>query len=250
MPEIGPVEAFEPVRLKDAVILTAFPTTGSAPSIAAQYLVRHLGLPLVGHLRMPELGGFVNIQSGLVTSVVRIYGGEVACKIGRTCPSLYIITSDLGLPPKVMERVAAAIMAWASQGDAHLLLVLEAVVRAEGDDTPDVFVASPDAKLIKTLGKAGIPAMERALIAGLGAQILLDAPLRGVHAASLLVEASKDHPDGRAAVALVEAIAKLVPDVSVDAKPLLKEAMALEVEIRRTQAQAEPPSLPAAPTFI
>lgn len=241
MPEKVPVEELEAIRLKDAVVLTAFPTTGSATSIAAQYLVRHLALPLVGHLRMPELGGFVNIQSGLVTSVVRIYGGQVACKIGKECPSLYIVTSDLGLPPNVMQRVAAAIMAWAAAGGAHMILVLEAVGRAEGDDTPDVFVASPDVKLVKTLTKAGIPAMERALIGGIGAQILLDAPLRGVRAAGLLVEASKDHPDGRAAAALVEAIALLVPDVVVDAKPLQKEAMELEREIKNAQSQVRGP---------
>ena len=250
MPETSPVEELEPIRLKDAVIITAFPTTGSASSIAAQYLVRHLALPLVGHLRLPELGGFVNIQAGQVTSVVRIYGGEVACKIGKTCPSVYIVTSDLALPPRAMERVASTLMAWAATGGAHLLLVLEAVVRQAGDETPDVYAASPDPKVLKALTKAGLPAMERALIGGLGAQILLEAPLRGIGAGGVLVEASKDHPDGRAAAALVEAVALLIPDIQVDAKPLLKEAMELERQIKIAQASAEPATPVPAQTFI
>ncbi len=252
VPEKSPVDEFEPIRLKDAVILTAFPTTGSATSIAAQYLVRHLGLPLVGHLRMPDLNGFVNIQAGVVTSVVRVYGGQVACKIGKTCPSLYVVTSDLPLPPKVMDRVASVLIGWAAAGNAHMLLVLEAVGRLPGDDTPDVFAASPDAAQLKAIVKAGIPAMERALIGGIGAQLLLESAQRGMRAASLLVEASRDHPDGRAAAALVEAVALLVPDVQVDARPLQKEAMELERQIRNAQAQAKPPEPEpsAAPSFV
>lgn len=247
----SPVEEFEAIHLKDSVVLTAFPSTGSAPSIAAQYLVRNLGLPLVGHFRLPELAGFVNIQAGQVSSVVRVYGGEVVCKIGKSCPRLYVVTSDLGLPPKVLERIASALLAWGSAGKAHLLLVLEAVGRSPGDDVPDVFAASPDPALLKTMLKLGVPAMERALIGGVGAQILLEAPLRDVSAGCLLVEASKDHPDGRAAAALVEAVARMVPDVVVDAKPLLKEALALEQEIKKAQAQAsnEPPE-PASETFV
>ncbi len=194
-------------------------------------------MPLVGHLRVPDLNGLVAIQDGIVTSAVRIFGGEVVCKIGKDCPSIYVITTELALPPPVLNHLAEAVMHWAARGEAHMILVLEGVGRAEGDDVPDVFCAAADAKVLKMLVKAGIPVMERALIAGITAQILLEAPVRGVKAGGLLVEASRDHPDGRAAAALIEAVARMVPDIAIDAKPLLKEAMALEKEIKELQTR-------------
>jgi len=239
MPSESPIHVFGDVKLKGAVVIVAFPTTGSAGSIAAQYLIRNLSLPLVGQVVLPDLMGLVAIQDGMVTSAVRIFGGEVVCKIGKDCPSIYIVTTELALPPPVLNHLAEAVMHWAARGEAHMLLVLEGVGRGEGDDVPDVFSAAADAKVLKSLVKAGIPAMERALIAGITAQILLEAPARGVKAGGLLVEASRDHPDGRAAAALIEAVAKMVPDVAVDAKPLLKEAMALEKEIRDAQRRTE-----------
>lgn len=251
MPTESPVQAFGEVDLKGAVVVVAFPTTGSAASIAGQYLIRNLDLPLVAHVRLPELAGLISIQDGHVTSAVRIHGGEVVCKVGRDCPRIYVVTTEIALPPPVLGRLAEAVMQWAALGQAHIILVLEAVGRAPGDEVPDVFSAAADTRVLKSLVQAGIPAMERALIAGITAQILLESPQRGVQAGGLLVEASRDHPDGRAASALIEAVAKMVPEVAVDPKPLLKEAMALEKEIREAQRRTADVTSPApAQTFI
>ena len=249
-PAARAVETFAPLTLENAVVLLAFPTAGSASSIAAQYLVRNLHLPLVGHFRMPELAGLVAIQDGRVTSAVRIFGGEVQCRIGGDCPNVYLVTTELALPPLALARLGDAVMEWAVAGKVHMLIVLEAVVRAEGDESPAVYVAAADTKVLASLKKAGLPAMERALIAGITAQILLEAPRRGLAAGGLLVEANREHPDGRAAAALVEAVAKMIPDVVVDAGPLMKEAMELEKEIQKARQQAQGTAPPPQATFI
>lgn len=252
MPESAPaVQTFETLSLKDALVLIAFPTTGSAAPIAAQYLVRHLNLPLVGHLRLPDLAGLVSIQDGIVTSPVRIYGGEVACKIGHDCPRIFVVTTELALPPPVLGRIGDALLTWAGKGGAHLMLALEGVVRQEGDDTPDVYCASAEQEILKILQKTKVEVMERAVIAGIAAQILLDGGKHGIHTGALLVEASRDHPDGRAAAALIEVVSRMIPDVPVDAKPLELEAKALEEELKRSRGNAPPlPSVPPGESFI
>ena len=73
--------------------------------------------------------------------------------------------------------------------------------------------------------------MERALIGGVTSHLVLAGPARGVRTGALLVEASRDHPDGRAAAALIEALARMMPDVPIDHKPLMKEAQALYVSL-------------------
>lgn len=238
----SPLETFAAVDLKDCLVVAAFPTTGSAASIAAQYLIRNLELPLVGHVRVPELSSVTSIEAGRATSAVRIYGGDVVC-VGAKCPRIYLITTELAPPPAVGFRLAEAVLDWAARGGVHLVLALEGVVRAEGDNTPDVFVAAADGSVLAELKALGLPAMERALIGGITAHLLLLAASRKVRSGTVLVEASRDHPDGRAAAALIEALAKVVPDVRMDPKPLLQEAMALEAELRkvRDSAQAMPP---------
>ncbi|MHB1262422.1 MAG: proteasome assembly chaperone family protein [Thermoplasmatota archaeon] len=233
------LETFEPVDLKDSLVIAAFPTTGSASSIAAQYLIRNLELPLVGHLRLPELSAVTAIQDGRATSAVRVFGGEVACRLDKKCPRIFIVTTELAPPPSVALKLAETLLDWAAKGGAHLVIALEGVVRGEGDNTPDVFCAAADGAVLKELAKTGIPIMERALIGGITAHVLLLAAARKVRSGTVLVEATRDHPDGRAAAALIEALGKIMPDVVMDAKPLLKEAMQLEAEIGRMREGAD-----------
>lgn len=233
------LETFAPVDLKDALVIAAFPTTGSSASIAGQYLIRNLDLPLVGHLRIPELSAITAIQDGHATSAVRIYGGEVACRLDKGCPRIYLVTTELAPPPSVGLRLCETLLDWAAKGGAHLVLALEGVVRGEGDETPDVFCAAADPGVLKELKKTGIPAMERALIGGITAHLLLLAKARKVRSGAVLVEASREHPDGRAAAALIDALAKIMPDVKMDAKPLLEEAMKLEGELNRMKSGAD-----------
>lgn len=243
------MEALGDLDARDALVLVAFPTTGQASSIAAQYLVRQMGLPLVGHVRLPDMQGVVAIQDGRVTSVVRVYGGDVECRLDKDCPRVYIVTADLPLPPPALGEVAHLILDLAQEGKAHLVLCLEGVVRSEGDDTPDVYCASADMTVLEELRSRKIPVMERALIGGIAGPILLGARVRNVRAAALLVEATREHPDGRAAAALVETLALIMPGAVVDAKPLLAEATALEHELRQAIAGAQAaPTSPA--TFI
>jgi len=244
------IETFAKVDLADALVLAAFPTTGSSASIAAQYLIRNLDLPLVGHLSVPELSSITAIQDGRATSAVRVFGGEVACRLDKRCPRIYVVTTELAPPPAVALRLAETLLSWAGAGGAHLLLALEGVVRGEGDDTPDTFCAAADQGVLKELAKTGLPAMERALIGGITAHLLLLGPARKVRSGAVLVEATRDHPDGRAAAKLVEALAKIVPDVVIDAAPLMKEAMELEAEVLKMREGAKPMANENGPQFI
>jgi predicted ATP-grasp superfamily ATP-dependent carboligase len=236
------LELFAAMPLEDALILVAVPGVGSAAVIAAQYLVKHLNLPLVGHFRVPEFKTLVSIQDGHATSPVRVFGGETVCRVGGHCPRLFVIAADVPLHPAHASRIADLALDVAKSAGAKLVLCLDAVVRMEGDPQPDVFCASSEADVIDLLVKAGIPTMARALISGPTAQVMVQGKDLDVPTGALLVEAARDHPDGLAAAALIAAIALLLPDVPVDAKPLADEAAQLEKELR--QHRANTPTLP------
>lgn len=231
----------------DAVVFLAFPSAGSAAPIAAQYLIRNLSLPLVGQIVMPELVGLSAIREGLATSPLQIFGGDVVCKLGKDCPRMYVIASDVPLPAPIMMQAMSAIMEWAKA--AHLVVGLDAVVRSDDDDVPDVFGASADPSILDELKAAKIVPLPRAVLAGTTAQLLLGATKPG-RTAALIVEADPEQPDGRAAAVLLSALDRIVPDVDIDAGPLAEEAAAMEREIRSAQATAMRQGAPTGTTFI
>ncbi|MCA1811040.1 MAG: PAC2 family protein [Halobacteriales archaeon] len=244
------LELFAAMPLEDALILVAMPGVGSAAVIAAQYLVKHLNLPLVGHFRVPEFKTVVSIQDGQATSPVRVFGGETVCRVGGHCPRMFVVAADLPLHPVHSGRIADFALEVAKSAGAKLVLCLDAVVRMEGDPQPNVFCASSEMDVTAMLVKAGIPAMARALISGPTAQILVQGKDLQVPTGALLVEAARDHPDGMAAAALIAAVAKLVPDVPVDAKPLEHEAAQLEKELREHHANADTGAPESSTSFI
>src|SRR5439155_8978735 len=134
---------------------------GSAAVIAAQYLVKHLSLPLVGHFRVPEFKTIVSIQDGQATSPVRIFGGETVCRVGGHCPRMFVVSADVPLHPLHAGRIADFALGVAKSAGARLVLSLDAVVRMEGQPGPHVYSASSEPDITEMLVKAGIPAMPR-----------------------------------------------------------------------------------------
>lgn len=230
------IRSFEDLDPKDALIITAFASTGAASPIAAQYLVKDLEMPLVGDLQTDAFTGVMHIQDGRPTSPIRIHGGEIACAVDGPCQRTYVISTEIPLPPASQGDIAQAILAWAK--DARLLLSLDAVARDEHDETPDLYTLSTTPEAAKRVEPTNAPPLKRGIVAGMTALLMTGAMEQGVHAATLLVEARSEHPDGRAAAALVTGLDPLIPQISIDAEPLMKDAMTLEKEIRQAMADA------------
>lgn len=231
------VEMFEEADLQDALVVVAFPSTGAAAPIAGTYLHKHLKLPLVGHLASEDLDAITHIEAGVAASPIRIHGGETACDIDGPCPRIFTVTSEVPVPMELLPDVADAIAAWAEP--ARMVLCLDAVGREPGDDTPDVFAGGATPRALAALGNSKVETLHKGLIGGLTAYLLARGRHAGFHAATLIVEASQNHPDGRAAAALVEALDRLIPEMHVDPKPLLEDAMKLEAEVKKAMDAAQ-----------
>lgn len=236
------VEMFEETDLQDALVLVAFPSTGAAAPIAGTYLHKHLGLPLVGHLVSEDLDGVSHIEDGIAASPVRIHGGETRCDIDGPCPRIFTVTSEVPVPLDLLPDVADAIAGWAKP--ARMVLSLDAVGRDQGDDTPDVYAGGATPRALAALGNSGAETLRKGLVGGLTAYLLAKGRHAGFHAATLIVEASQNHPDGRAAAALVEALDRLIPELKVDPHPLMEDAMELEKEVKKAMEAAQVAAAP------
>ncbi|MGB1586812.1 MAG: proteasome assembly chaperone family protein [Thermoplasmatota archaeon] len=246
MPELRSFTEMDP---SDALIIVAFPGAGAASPIAAQYLIQNLHMPLVGDLVLEGMDHLVHVQNGRPSSPIRIHGGDVACEVGGPCRRTYVVSTELPLPPEAAPAVAEAILAWAH--DARLILGLDAVTRSDDDDTPDVYHIACNDDVAKRLESTQAPPIGQGLMSGVTGALLAQAGREG-RVGTLVVEARKDHPDGRAAAALVTALDPLIPQIEIDAGPLLADAMKLEEQILRAVSEAEAAQQPRRPghTFI
>lgn len=236
LPMMPELRSFTDVDPTDALILVAFPGTGAASPIAAQYLIQNLHMPLVGDLALEGLDHLVHVQNGRPSSPIRIHGGDVACDVDGPCRRTYIISTELPLPPEAAPAIAEAILDWGK--DARMILGLDAVTRATDDDTPDVFHIACNDDVARRLEATGTKPVGQALMTGVTGAMLAKAGRAG-GVGTLVVEARKDHPDGRAAAALITALDPLIPQIEIDAGPLLADAMQLEEQILRAVAEAE-----------
>lgn len=243
------IVAFEEMDWKDALVFTAFPTTGAVASIAGHYLRDQLDLPLAGCYRVADQMPLIEVRDGLISSPIRIQGGRSRCdvKLSKNCRSIYLVSTDLPLQPPLLLDVAHAILDKAKEDGAHLVLALEGVVRDEDDDTPDVFLAGSSQEVLDELKAVDRPAAKRGMMVGMTAELLLSGRIEEVPVATLMVEANQKHPDGRAAAALLSALDPLLPDIHVETKPLEEQAMALEEEIKKAQKEAQAQARRTAP---
>lgn len=218
----------------DALVLVAFQSTGAASPIAAEYLAQHLNMPQVGDIQLEGFEALIQVQDGRPSSPIRIRGGDVACEVDGPCRRTYVVSSDVPIPAESIVAVAAAIHDWAK--GARLILGLDAVVRDAHDDTPDIYHIAVDDVAAKRIEACKAPPLGKAIMSGMIAALLGNAK---APTGALVVEARKDHPDGRAAAALVTALDPLIPQIAIDAEPLLKDALALESQIQNAVEQAE-----------
>lgn len=225
------------IDFADSLVVVAFPTTGSVASIAGHYLQQKLTLPLVGSFVSDPHGPVAAVREGIATSPIRVFGGEVECELPEgNCPRLYIILADLPLAPQHFGAVSAAILQ--ATAGCRLVLCLDAVVRDEGDDIPDVYSVAVEKDVLADLALKEVEPLPDAFIGGMTGQLLLDSAKADSRVGALIVEAAMTMPDGRAAANLLKAVDQLLPLVPVDADPLLAEALALEEEIRKAQKAA------------
>ncbi len=231
------VETFTDADPRDALVVVAFHSMGAAAAIAASYLRQSLALPLVGEVRVDGIGPVVSVQEGISTSPVRVFGGEVECRLDTGCPSLYLVTAELPIDADLVEDIADAILHWA--GSARAIVCLDAVVRDEGAKEPAVYAIADDAETLQLLTPTGAKPLHGGFLVGMTAAVLSRSRSHGVHGAALVVEADEDHPDARAAAALVTHIDPLMPEIKVDLKPLLAEAEMIEAKLAKALREAE-----------
>lgn len=183
------VVTWEPVDLRQALMVVGFPGIGLVGSIATAYLQRSLHLREVGSVVSSAFPPAAVVSDGVCTSPVRIFLGDVVCGQDGGCEQLCVVHSDIAPKSGAVAGLAHAIVSWAKERGARQLVCLEGF-KTDGPRAEEVHVFGTvnDPGGRKFLAQLGVSSMEDGLFTGIGGVALYAARAVGLPALCLLAE--------------------------------------------------------------
>ncbi len=228
------------------VLLLGFPGPGLVGVIAADFLVRELGMERVGYVDRSDLPPVMGVDGGVVRHPIGIF------QDGRTV----VIKSEVPIPPDPLVAMLGDVLNWAKVRGFDLVLLLGGVGERERMDLerPGVFrIFSSRGVKVSRGDEIGGEDLSGGYISGFAAYFLREARRRGVPAAALLAQSFPNYPDPGAAASLIEAL-KPVLDREVNVESLERESEAIRLKLkelmRQTTKVMTPPEAGAAPSYI
>jgi uncharacterized protein len=229
------IRTLKDVDLKGGTVVAAFPSVGLVSTISATYMITTLKVDQVTALESADFPSVSVIYAKKPKFPARVYASAN--------PKLAIFICEMPLPMSTHRPVAYALLKWAKDHGCRWIVPLEGIP-ADSDvpvaAEPPVWGVGSTDRARAELEKRGINQLETGMITGVTGVLLNEGRWRNVDVVALLAEARREFPDARAAVSLVQAVDLLLPEISIDLKPLQAEAKALEDRLTRLKQQAGP----------
>ncbi len=246
--------------LRNAAVIDGFPSVGLVSTITANYLIGILKMEQIRILDSIHFPTVSVVRNSEPLNPVRIYAKS---QVKNDEKQVVVFISEFQPPPNLIKMIASTILDWMIEQGCKLLISPEGLVidrgevssmEEEEEETPKNEVEELEAYGIgstenarKLLGEYKIQQFQEGVISGVAGVLLNEGKRRGFDVISLLAEARPNYPDARAAARVIEAIDKILLHMTIDVKPLYREAEGIEARIMSMQQQAKTPSKKKAP---
>jgi uncharacterized protein len=230
------VYKYKDMDLEGATIIEGFPTVGLVSSIAANYLIGALALDQITALDSHAFPPVSMVYASKPKFPARIYA-DAQWKVA-------VFLSEFTPSPQLARPLAHTILMWAKENKCSMIVTSEGLPVGHKKGEIHVYAVGSTPHARELCKKNGIPQLETGIITGVTGVLLNEGRIRGFDIISLLVEVVPDMPDARAAAKIVEAIDRLLPQISIDVTPLYREAETIEGRIRVLRDQAKPATIP------
>lgn len=213
---------------KRPVIIEGFPGFGLVGTIASEFLIDHLKTEQIGSMWLDELPAMVAVHEGKVVDPIGIFYNKK-----HNVVIIHGVTGVAGLEWKITD----AIVKIATQLEAKEIITLEGIGSSTLTEKPQTFFYTSDKNRIKKLEKAGSKQLKEGIIMGTTGIMLLKSA-KGMPVTSIFAETNSDLPDSKAAAKVIEVVDKYL-GLSVDYKPLLKQAEKFEEKLKELLKKGE-----------
>lgn len=220
-------------KLSRPSVIVGIPEMGLVGTIAASYLVDHLGLPEIASVESDLLPQVVVVHNSEPKEPIRIFGKGM----------LAVAVSEVPLMARLSYEFASALVRWTKAKQGKMVVGVTGIpsedrVESGGNKTPTVLAVTNDADLRKSIKAIGAEPFEHGIIASTYATLLKRCAGQGISNLTLLAESYAEFPDPGAAAAALQVLNKLLP-IGVEVKPLLEGAEQIRLSLRGLMSQTQ-----------
>lgn len=204
---------------RNVTIIEGFPGFGLIGTIATEFLMEHLQTEKIGIVEMDEVPAMIAIHQNKVIEPLSIHYNK---QYNLVLVHAINVGKDMGW------KLAEMIKELAQALSAKEIISLEGVGSPNEDDSRVFYYTTEDGTVKKKIGEKANPLQEGIIVGVTGALLAkhLQTPL-----VALFAEAKQGLPDSKAAAHILEALGGYL-GLSIDTKPLLKQAVLFEKKLR------------------
>ncbi len=212
-------------RPKSPTIVQGFPGLGLIGTITTEFLIEHLKMKMIGHIKVDEIMPLIAIHDESVVQPVGIYHDEKT-----NLMLIHVVANLRGVEWKLSEELTKL----AKQLAAKEVISLEGVGSNQPKDESQIFYVSSKGAS-NSLTKVAQP-LKEGVIVGVSAAMLVDKDAKNM--VCFFAETHSNLPDSKAAAKLIETLDKYL-GLKVDPAPLLKQAEAFEEKLKKIMTQSQ-----------
>ncbi|ASJ10658.1 proteasome assembly chaperone family protein [Thermococcus sp. P6] len=215
-------------EIEEPTLIEGYPGIGLVGHIAANFLARELGMELIGYVESPFIPPVALILEGKPNPPVRFYGKD----------NMILAMADIYVPPTLVSEIARELVGYLKEMKGKSVISMGGIGIGFFKDQLEVWGVATGEELNRKLEEAGVKILQYGSIMGMSGKLLWEAGKEGLDAYVLLGETFGDKPDPRAAANVIEVLKKLAL-VEVSTEPLIREAEAIEAQLRKMHEQVE-----------
>jgi len=210
---------------KNPIVVEGFPSKGFVSTIATNYMVRELGMKLVGYIEVEELKSIIIVRDYVPLRPIRIYVKD----------NLVLIYSEVIVPYHSIPALSAALNKWLDSLKPKLIVLMAGISGTEPSKGHQILGVTSKKELASMLKGLKLKVLEDGVLTGVSSDILMHCVEKNMPAIGLMVE-TEYNPDALAATTMLEILNKLLK-IKIDIDSLKKMGNEIENEFRSIMKQ-------------
>ena len=229
IPEIG-IREFKKIDLKGANVIDGFSSVSPINAIAATYLVSSLNLDQIAALDSEDFPPISMIYDSKPKFPARIYArSDLAAFVAEFAPH-----------PRLFRCIARAMIEWTKQQQCARIVTAVGIPDITKGAASEIYSVATTEQARELLSRVGIPQIRVGIIPGLAGVLLNEGRWNQLEVIALVAPIREGMPDAKAAARILEMMAKLLPNLTMDLTPLYQEAERIESALKALRQQTKP----------
>ena len=229
IPEIG-IREFKKIDLKGANVIDGFSSVSPINAIAATYLVSSLNLDQIAALDSEDFPPISMIYDSKPKFPARIYArSDLAAFVAEFAPH-----------PRLFRCIARAMIEWTKQQQCARIVTAVGIPDITKGAASEIYSVATTEQARELLSRVGIPQIRVGIIPGLAGVLLNEGRWNQLEVIALVAPIREGMPDAKAAARILEMMAKLLPNFTIDLTPLYQEAERIESALKALRQQTKP----------